>query len=340
MRVAVLVEPRRIELRDEPAPQAPAGGIVVRVRAALTDGTDLKTYRRGHPKMPLPTRFGHEFSGDVAAVGEGVTAFAAGDPVMCVHTAPCGECFWCRCGEEELCERVMATMLLGAYADCIAVPKRIVDVNCFQKPADVGYAEAAFLEPLSCVVHSVAMLAPAPDSSVAILGNGGFGILHALLLQRIYGIDAMLFGRRPERLELARELGLQSVDASEEPIGDAILARTHGRGADAVIECTGSAEMWESAPSFVRRGGRVSFFAGLPGDARVSFLAARLHYDEVRLLAPFHFTPADVRVAYDLIASRAFELRRLVSDVYPLARIADAFAALDSGAGLKALIEP
>ncbi len=71
---------------------------------ALTDGTDLKTYRRGHPKMPMPTRFGHEFSGDVAAVGDGVSAFAPGDAVMCVHTAPCGECFWCRRAEEELCE--------------------------------------------------------------------------------------------------------------------------------------------------------------------------------------------------------------------------------------------
>ena len=80
----------------------PPGGIVVRVRAALTDGTDLKTYRRGHPKMPMPTRFGHEFSGDVAAVGDGVSAFAPGDAVMCVHTAPCGKCFWCRRAEEEL----------------------------------------------------------------------------------------------------------------------------------------------------------------------------------------------------------------------------------------------
>ena len=74
-RVAMLIAPRRIELREERVPHAPPGGIVVRVRAALTDGTDLKAYRRGHPKMPMPTRFGHEFSGDVAALGEGVTAF-------------------------------------------------------------------------------------------------------------------------------------------------------------------------------------------------------------------------------------------------------------------------
>jgi L-iditol 2-dehydrogenase len=335
----MLVAPRQIELRDEAAPHAPLGGIVVRVRAALTDGTDLKTYRRGHPKMPMPTRFGHEFSGDVVAIGEGVSTFAPGDAVMSVHTAPCGTCFWCSRGQEELCEDVMLTMLLGAYADCIAIPKRVVERNAFHKPPDVGYAEAAFLEPVACVVHSIAVLEPARDAVVAVVGNGGFGILHALLLQR-RGIDALLFGRRPERLQLARDLGLQSLDATREPIRESILARTGGRGADAVIECTGSPEMWELAPSLVRRGGVVSFFAGLPAETRVSFLAARLHYDEVRLVAPFHFRPADVRAAFELIAAHALPLRRLISQSYPLDEIATAFRELDAGGGLKVLIEP
>lgn len=335
----MLVAPRQIELRDEAPPIAPPGGLVVRVRAALTDGTDLKTYRRGHPKMPMPTRFGHEFSGDVAAAGDGVAAFAPGDAVMCVHTAPCGVCFWCQRGQAELCEQVMPTMLLGAYSDLIAVPKRIVDVNCFRKPSEVSYAEAAFLEPLACVVHSLAALAAPPGSAVAVLGNGGFGILHALLLRRA-GVRALLFGRRPERIEFARSLGIESLDTREAPVVDAVRERTEGRGADAAIECTGTVEMWESAPALVRRGGRVSFFAGLPGDARVSFLAARLHYDEVALLAPFHFTPADVRAAYELIAARELPLTRLISGTYPLAEIATAFARLDAGDGMKVLIQP
>lgn len=335
----MLVAPGQIELREEPSPSPPSGGMVVHVRAALTDGTDLKTYRRGHPKMPMPTRFGHEFCGDVVAVADGVEAFSPGDPVMCVHTAPDGECYWCRHGQEELCENLMPAMLLGAYADCIAVPRRIVERNAFRKPLDVTYAEGAFLEPLACVVHSVAMLAPDPAASIAILGNGGFGILHALLLQRA-GANAMIFGRRPERIELARSLGLQSIDVSAEPIREAILERTDGRGVDAAIECTGTAELWEAAPALVRRGGTVSFFAGLPAETRVAFLAARLHYDEVRLLAPFHFRPADVRAAFELIAQHAVPVTRLVSHAYSLDQIATAFRELDAGVGLKYLIEP
>jgi L-iditol 2-dehydrogenase len=338
-RVAMLVAPKQIHLQEEAIPQAPAGGVIVCVRAALTDGTDLKTYRRGHPKMPMPTRFGHEFSGDVAAVAAGVTAFSCGDAVMCVHTAPCGVCFWCRHAQEELCESIMPTMILGAYSDFIAVPKRIVDRNCFRKPPEVSYAEGAFLEPLACVVHSIRTLAPPTGSIVAVLGNGAFGILHALLLRR-EGIEALLFGRRPERVALAQSLGLESFDTRAVSIADAIMERTQGRGADAAIECTGSLQMWESAPSYVRRGGRVSFFAGLPSEARVSFLAARLHYDEVQLLAPFHFTPADVRVAFDLIAGHALPLRQLITHTGGLNDIVATFARLDAGEGMKALVEP
>ncbi|HEY5339680.1 MAG TPA: alcohol dehydrogenase catalytic domain-containing protein, partial [Candidatus Aquilonibacter sp.] len=182
-RVAMLVAPQRIEIRDEPMPVPAPGGIVVRVRAALTDGTDLKAYRRGHPQMPMPSRFGHEFSGDVAAVGttEARTShgFAVGDPVMCVHSAPCGACYWCLHGQEELCETVMATKILGAYADYIEVPAHIVARNCYAKPKGLSYAQAAFLEPLACVVHSVEFLAPQPGSTVVVLGDGGFGLLHA-----------------------------------------------------------------------------------------------------------------------------------------------------------------
>jgi L-iditol 2-dehydrogenase len=338
-RVAMLVAPKQVELRREAVPEAPHGGIVVRVRAALTDGTDLKTYRRGHPKIPMPTRFGHEFCGDVAAAGAGVTGLRAGDAVMCVHTAPCGACFWCRHGQEELCESIMPAMVLGAYADFITLPKRIVDRNCYHKPDDVSYPEGAFLEPLACVMHSLAMLAPTPESTVVVLGNGAFGILHALLLQRI-GANVLLFGRRAQRVAFARELGLESFYTGAVAMRDLILERTEGRGAEAVIECTGSPEMWEGAPSYVRRGGTVSFFAGLPGDARVSFLASRLHYDEVRLLAPFHFTPADVRAAFDAIAAHSLPLNRLITHTARLTDIVGTFARLDAGEGLKALIEP
>jgi L-iditol 2-dehydrogenase len=335
----MLVAPRTIELREEAVDEPSGGAILIRVRAALTDGTDLKTYRRGHPLMPMPTRFGHEFSGDVAAVGRGVTEWAVGNAVACAHSGPCGRCFWCLRGEEELCESLTATMVFGAYADYVEIPARIVAHNCYRKPDDVSYVEAAFLEPLACVVHSAAFLELESDSFVAVYGDGAFGILHALLLDR-NGHRVVLCGRRTERLALARELGIDVVDVRQESALDALRARTEGRGSDALVECTGNAEIWELAPSLVRRGGTASFFGGLPSGSRVSFEAGRLHYDEVRLIAPFHFSPKDVRSAYDLIAGRGLPLLRLTSQTAGLGDIANVFAALDAGHGMKAVIEP
>jgi L-iditol 2-dehydrogenase len=340
MRSAILVEPKRIELREVAMPQPAPGAVVVRVRAALTDGTDLKAYRRGHPQMPMPTPFGHEFSGDVAAVGEGVTKFAVGDAVMSVHSAPCGACYWCERHEEELCESVMSTKILGAYAEYIEIPRHIVQRNCYSKPDGLSYACAAFLEPLSCVVHSIDYANIPEGATALVMGDGGFGLLHAVLLAHA-GVRSVLAGRHEERLRLARELGVRHViDARTEDASQRVRELTGGRGADALFECTGRQEVWEAAPMMVRRGGVVAFFGGLPSSARVSFLAARMHYDEVRLISPFHFTPRAVRRAYDLLVSRSIDPAPLITGTVPLERIASVFERLDAGEGIKFAIAP
>jgi L-iditol 2-dehydrogenase len=335
MRAAYLVAPRTIEVRDEAIPVPEPGGVVVRVRVALTDGTDLKAFRRGHPQMPMPTRFGHEFSGDVIAIGAGVTGFAPGDAIMAVHSAPDGTCWWCLRGEEELCETVMATKILGAYAEYLAVPAHIVARNAFRKPAHVSYEAAAFLEPLACVVHAQQLLAPRAGDTIVVIGDGGFGILHALVA-RANGANVVLVGRRAERMRLAKSLGVATtLDARAGDLVREVRALTGGRGADAVIESTGALDVWEATPTYVRRGGTVVLFGGLPGGSRVSFDAARLHYDEVRLLGPFHFTPRAVRAAYDLLDRRAIYVEPLVSARYSLDRLDIAFDELESGAGLN-----
>src|SRR5579884_2903944 len=231
MRSAILVEPKNIELRDVAVPRPSPGGIVVRVRAALTDGTDLKAYRRGHPQMPMPTPFGHEFSGDVAAAGAGVTKFAVGDAIMSVHSAPCTMCYWCTRGDEELCESVMATKILGAYAEYIEIPRHIVEQNAYPKPPDISYASAAFLEPLACVVHSAQFAQISSGSTVLIVGDGGFGLLHAAVLARD-GMRVVLAGRREERRRIGRAFGAaQTIDARTEDVMQRVRELTGGRGA-------------------------------------------------------------------------------------------------------------
>ncbi len=340
MKAGFLIAPTHIEMRDIAIPQAEPGGVVVRVRVALTDGTDLKAFRRGHPQMPMPTRFGHEFSGDVVGVGPEVANFAVGDPIMCVHSAPDGTCWWCLRGEEELCERVMETKILGAYAEYIAVPAHIVAQNAFRKPPGLSYEAAAFLEPLACVVHAQQQFVTRPGDVVAIVGVGGFGILHALVVRALGGTP-ILIGRRPERLAFAQRLGIATViDSRTQDVAAVISEHTGGRGADVVIESTGARDVWEAAPSLARRGGTVVLFGGLPGGTQVSYDAARLHYDEIKLLSPFHFTPRAVRRAYELLASHEVDVEPLISDRFALENLEAAFHKLAEGTGLKFALIP
>ncbi|MBX6378514.1 MAG: alcohol dehydrogenase catalytic domain-containing protein, partial [Clostridia bacterium] len=154
MRAVHLVQPGCLELRDVPTPTPGEGEIVVRVEAALTCGTDLKAFRRGHRYIPMPGPFGHEYAGTVVAVGEAVRRFRVGDAVAGVHSAPCFSCYWCRVGQENLCPHL--TMTFGAYAEYLRLPAAVVAHNTFLRPANLPAEEAALVEPLACVLHGLA----------------------------------------------------------------------------------------------------------------------------------------------------------------------------------------
>jgi L-iditol 2-dehydrogenase len=142
----------------------------------------------------------------------------------------------------------METKILGAYAEYIAVPPHIVRRNAFRKPEHLSYEAAAFLEPLACVVHAQQMLAPKAGDTIAVIGDGGFGILHALVA-RANGARAILVGRRAERMALARSLGIEeTIDARAGDVAVALRERTGGRGADAIVESTGALDGGKPRP--------------------------------------------------------------------------------------------
>jgi L-iditol 2-dehydrogenase len=341
MQAHVLVRPGELSFRDIPRPVAGPGELVVRVRAALTCGTDIKAFVRGHPKFPMPTPFGHEFSGEVAEVGPGVRGFREGDAIMAVPTAPCGHCYYCQRQEENLCDTVMETMVLGAFAEYLKLPARIVNVHVFRKPPSVSFPAAALLEPLACVLHGLEAVAPRPDDSVALIGAGAISLLHLLTL-RAMGVERIIvLARGQARARHARALGADEVvvgpvAASRGPV----LARTRGRGADIVIECTGQVDVWEVAPTLARRGGQVVLFGGCPPGTQMSVDTQRFHYDQLRISSPFHFTPRAARRAHDMLVNDSFEGEALISGVYPLAELPQALNAHQRGDGIKFAVVP
>lgn len=341
MRTNLLVRPGEIALAEVERPSAGPGEVVVRVRAALTCGTDLKAFLRGHPKFPMPTPFGHEFSGEVAEVGPGVGSFHEGDAIMAVPTAPCGECYYCAHGDENLCDEVMNEYVLGGFGEYVQLPARIVSLNMFPKPAGIGFAQAALLEPLSCVVHGLEMVPLRPEATVVLIGAGAISLLHALVLRAMGVGKLIIVGRGESRVAQARQLmGARVLSGGVEMALDPVLELTGGHGADVVIECTGQVEVWTHAPTLARRGGWVVLFGGCPAGSRVTFDTKRLHYDQVRIVSPFHFTPRAVRRAYDLLAGGAIDGRSLISGEVPLESLQEALMRHHRGEGVKYAVIP
>jgi L-iditol 2-dehydrogenase len=340
-RQAVLVEPGRLELRNYVAPHPAPGELLIQIRCALSCGTDLKTFRRGHPVWKLPMPFGHEFSGVVVEAGEGVTAFKPGDPIMAAPTAPCGICFYCQHGQENLCDDALGRMVHGGYADTLLLPEHVVARNTFIKPADLPFEEAALLEPLSCVVHANEMARPEKNETVVIIGAGPFGLLHMLVLKAAGVREVVVVGRGDKRLKWARDLGADRVvDAGSVDAAAEIARLNGGFGPDLAIECTGQVAGWQDALARVRRGGRVVFFGGCPAGTALSVDTRRMHYDNLTLMSPFHFRPRDVRCAYELLAGRALNAGAIVNARMRLGDLAEVFEMLERGVVLKCAVIP
>ncbi len=340
-RQAVLVSPGHLEIRDFEPPHPGRGEVLIRVACALSCGTDLKTYRRGHPVWKLPTPFGHEFAGVVAEVGEGVRGFKPGDALMAAPTAPCGICFYCQRGQENLCAQTMERMVMGAYADYLLVPAHVIARNAFLKPAHLGFEEAALLEPLACVVHAQETARPESFESVLIVGAGPFGLLHMLALKSHGVREIAVAGRGAQRLRWAGELGADRViDVTRDDAEGAVAALNAGFGPDLVIECTGQVEGWHEALRRVRRGGRVVFFGGCPAGTTLNVDTRRMHYDNLTLLAPFHFRPRDVKRAFDMLADGRLGAGAIVNARRRLGELGEVFSMLERGEALKCAVIP
>src|SRR5580700_10494378 len=172
MTAAVLYGKERLKIEQVDVPTVGAGDVLVRVRTALTCGTDVKVFRRGyHARMiQPPSLFGHELAGDIVAMGDEVQGFQIGDRVVAANSAPCGACYHCRCGQENLCSDLLFNN--GAYAEYIRIPARIVQKNMYKIPAHVSYQDAALVEPLSCVMRGLEETGVQPSDSVAVIGLG------------------------------------------------------------------------------------------------------------------------------------------------------------------------
>ena len=315
MRAAVLYGKEDVRLESIPVPQIGPGELLVRVRTALTCGTDVKVFRRGyHAKMIVPPAlFGHELAGDVAAVGEGVTRFRVGQRVVAANSAPCGECFFCKRQQPNLCEHLLFNN--GAYAEYIRIPSRIVEVNTYEVPNHLRYQDAALIEPLACVLRGLDESYVRPGDTVAVLGLGPIGLMFVRMAKAVTGARVVAIARRQIQLDRAISLGASEGVLMTTPNDTTNQLRrcTDGRGADVVIEAIGHPEAWELATHLVRKGGVVNFFGGCPTGTKIGLDTQLLHYSEITCKASFHHTPDHIRRSLELIAAGKVTADHLVN---------------------------
>jgi L-iditol 2-dehydrogenase len=342
MMAAVLYGKEHLQVEPVAVPTIGSGDILVQVKVALTCGTDVKVFRRGyHARMIVPPAvFGHELAGDVVAIGEYVTNFAVGQRVVAANSAPCGECFFCHKGLENLCEDLLFNN--GAYAQYIRIPARIVQCNTYLIPDKVGYQDAALVEPLACVVRGFEETAPRAGDTVAIVGLGPIGLMFAKLA-KLRGCRVIAVGRRMTQLDRAAALGADELIVAGEhsdPV-KSIREMTHGRGVDIAIEAVGKPQTWQWAVNMVRRGGTVNFFGGCPNESKVNLDTALLHYSEITCKASFHHTPAYIRKALELVCAGHITASVFVNKEEPLANLLEVMRHLMSHNGhLKTAILP
>ncbi len=337
----------------EPGP----GEVLVRVKAALTCGTDLKIARRGHPRFPFPLTLGHEWAGIVEKVGPG-TAWEPGTRVTSAVSAPCGACAACREGRENLCETAFDRPLFGAFADYLLVPEPLARRGLRRIPDGMPDETAALLDPLASVVRSLKRVPDTRGKDVLVAGTGPIAAMLFFLLRGKEGERekenaggaarrVVIAGRRAERLvffernmaEVAR------IEPSPRAGGDAaappiFTLKENPPVFSLVVDTTGDPGVIESLPALTADGGAVLLFAGLPAGARVAIDAHAVHYREVSIVGSFHYTPGEVDEALALLVRGAVPAAEIVSARRPLAEWQAAFDLARAGTALKVAIVP
>lgn len=316
---------------------------MVKVRATMICGSDIRAYLKGSARLKPPIVLGHELSGDVVELGEGVEGIKRGERVAVYPVVPCLECEWCRSGHYNLCDRLggLGYTEPGSFAPYVKVPRNTVMVEgVVPLPSGLSYEEAAAIEPLACCLNGIKASGLKPGETFVIIGDGPIGLLH-LQAARAYGAERVyLLGRQAERLALAERLGADlAVDTNTlDPVAE-VLKATGGRGADRVMVAVSDEEAVTKGVLMVRKAGTVVLFGGVPPGALAPIDVNVVHYREVRVVGSFSSVPSLMREAAELLASGRVRAEPLITARFTLDRIVEAFRAASEGRELRVLID-
>jgi len=335
-----------IRMETVPVPRIGPGEMLVRVHSCGVCGTDLKKISTG--SHSAPRIFGHETSGVVAAVGEGVANYRPGDRVMVFHHFPCRQCFYCRNKTFAQCvtyKKVGCTAGFepsgGGFAEYVRVMDWIVEHGTVRVPDGVSFEQACFVEPVNTCMKGIEALRLHRGETVLVIGQGPIGIILSVLAKRA-GASVITSDLYPERLRIGLSFGLdRTIDASQANVVERVRGMTEGRGADAVILAVGGNSLIRTAMDAARPGGRILLFAQTQhGEAVID--PAAICVDEKTLVGSYSASVDLQQESVRFVMNREMDLERLVSHRFSLSESRQALelAAHPQPSSMKIMIQP
>jgi L-iditol 2-dehydrogenase len=339
MRVAMYYNNSDVRLEEMDKPNIGPGEILVKIIASGICGSDVLEWYR-IKKAPLV--LGHEISGEIVEIGEGVTGFQPGDRVFANHHVPCNTCHYCLSGKHTVCETLHTTQFYpGGFAEYVRVPAINVDRGTFILPPGVSYEEGSFVEPLACVIRGQRVAGLKPEQTILILGSGVSGLLH-LICARAAGAGRIIMTDINEyRLNMAKECGATAVVNGRENVSERVRELNNGRGADLVIICTGAYPAFIQGLESVDRGGTVLCFATTDPGVDIPIPVNDFWRNGITVLPSYANSGYDAKVAINLLENKMVDVTRIVTHRFGLADTGKGFS-LMAGAqdSMKIIIHP
>lgn len=345
MKAAVFAGPGDLQLKDLPDPEAGRDGLVLKVGANTVCGTDGRILRgEKSAGIDIGVVLGHEIAGNVVEVGSEVEGFAEGDLVGLLPTVPCGRCFYCARGSENLCQdaKLFGYAIDGGLAEYIRVPGEALQRGgVYRADKQLTAVEVALTEPLGCVINGANNYQPHFGDTVVIMGAGPIGLLHAQVCRYAGAAQIIVSDISPSRLEMAERFGATTiVDASRDDLVEKVKQLTDGRGADVVVVCIGHPGLVNDALRCARKRGHINAFAGFSKTDLASIDPNLIHYGELIVTGASNAGRANQADALRLIEAGAIDVKSLHTDTFTLADVRQGIEYAASGQGIKVAIVP
>ena len=346
MKAAVYLGKEEITVREVAEPTLAEGEMLLRIQACSVCGTDLRTYRHGDHKITPPRVLGHEFCATVAESRAPDANVQPGDRVVMYIVMVDGNDRYTEMGRENLTghRTTIGYQHDGAFAPFMRVAAGAVrQGNLFKITSDIPDEQMSLAEPLGCCMNAHSRLGIGLKDTVAIIGAGPIGIMHACLARQQGAQKIIVLENNPARLEMAKRFDIDAavLVQADGAHREEVRALTDGFGPDVVIVAVSAAAAQNDALEIAAKAGRVNFFAGLPKSNPIAPLDVNhIHYKELMLSGSYSEKKSDFQAAYALLHSGRFPAEKIITHHLPLERVTEAFPLMESGEALKVCILP